>query len=84
MYANFQVSCKLKMNSEGLSYKVHKASKSEVIPVDEIDVANWQRLATGFGIRIFTSNGDLHRFGGFKDTVRDFIAILNLLVFSSD
>jgi len=79
---NTMVSCKLKLNSEGISYKIHKAAKSESIAADDIDVVNWQRLSTGYGFRIFTSKGDLHRFGGFKDTeqsklVKFFSEVLN-------
>jgi hypothetical protein len=40
-----------------------------LIPPDQIDVVNWQRLAGSWGIRIFTKDGLLHRFAGFKEAV---------------
>ena len=45
------------------------ANKSN-IKGDDIDVVNWQRLAGSWGIRMFTKDGNLHRFAGFKEGVR--------------
>ena len=40
----------------------------------QIDVVNWQRLAGGWGIRLFTKDGNLHRFAGFKEAERERVA----------
>jgi hypothetical protein len=40
---------------------------------DKMDVVNWQRLAGSWGIRIFTNEGNLLRFAGFKEVVSTFI-----------
>ena len=37
-------------------------------------MVNWQRLAGTWGIRIFTSDGKLHRFAGFRDNDRERLA----------
>ncbi|KAF2345719.1 FACT complex subunit POB3-like N-terminal PH domain [Trinorchestia longiramus] len=62
------VPCKLKLSDQGIAYRNIKTGKVETLSPSDIEVVNWQRIAGGYGIRIFTSNGILHRFGGFKDS----------------
>ncbi|XP_076062638.1 structure specific recognition protein [Oratosquilla oratoria] len=61
------VPVRLKINDQGLTYKNVKTGKVEQLPSSDIEVINWQRLAGSYGIRIFSTNGTLYRFGGFKD-----------------
>jgi len=37
-------------------------------------MVNWQRLAGGWGIRMFTKEGNLHRYAGFKEAERERVA----------
>ncbi|XP_018014547.1 FACT complex subunit Ssrp1 [Hyalella azteca] len=62
------VPCKLKLSEQGIAFRNLKTGKAETLAPSDIAVVNWQRLSSGYGIRIFTSNGNLHRFGGFKDS----------------
>ena len=59
---------RLKLTDEKMIFKL-KSGKVEQIPKEDIDIVNWQRFAGTWGIRIFTLNGDLHRFAGFRDNV---------------
>jgi structure-specific recognition protein 1 len=51
-------------------YKNSKTGKVEQINGADIDAVNWQRHIGNWGIRLFTKNGNLYRFIGFKDSVR--------------
>lgn len=66
----FQQPGKLKLTDEKVQFKNSKSGKTEVIPQSEIDLAGWQRFAGTWGIRLFTKDGSLHRFAGFKEAVR--------------
>jgi len=59
---------KLKLSEEGITYRNSKTGKVETIKSESLEVLNWQRLAGGWGVRMFTENGDLYRFGGFKES----------------
>jgi len=65
---------KLKLTDEKLVFKVKSGSKQETVAKEEIEVVNWQRLAGTWGIRIFTSDGKLHRFAGFREQDRERLA----------
>lgn len=62
---------RLKMTNQGIVFKNSKTGKVDQIQGPEIDAVNWQRLASGFGIRIMTKGGQLYRFGGFQDNDHD-------------
>ncbi len=49
-------------------------SRKDEISAEDVELVNWQRLAGGWGIRIFTKDGDLKRFAGFKDAERQRLA----------
>ncbi len=74
MLPNFQMSGHLKLTDERIMFSNKKAGKKESISRDDIELVNWQRLAGTWGIRLFTKNGELHRFAGFKDSERDKLA----------
>ena len=74
-FPNFQMDGRLKLTDEKVVFKsATKSGKAETIERNEIELVNWQRLAGTWGIRIFTKNGILHRFAGFKDSERDKLA----------
>uniref|UniRef100_T1GQA6 FACT complex subunit SSRP1 n=1 Tax=Megaselia scalaris TaxID=36166 RepID=T1GQA6_MEGSC len=58
----------------------NKTGKVEQINASDIELVNFQRFVGTWGIRIFTTNGTLHRFSGFKDseTEKDKVAKLCL------
>lgn len=64
----------LKLTDEKIQFTHNKTGKKEAVVADDIDVVNWQRLAGGWGIRIFTKDGNLHRFAGFKEAERERVA----------
>jgi len=69
------VNGKLKLSDKELLFMPSKSSsKHESVSKEDIDIVNWQRLAGSWGIRIFTNNGKLHRFAGFKETEREKLA----------
>ncbi len=61
---------RLKMTDSKLVFKASKSGSKNEIAADQIDMVSWQRLAGTWGIRIFTKEGNLQRFAGFKDAVR--------------
>ena len=66
----FQTNGRLKLTDKEIQFKASdKSRKGETISKGEIELVNWQRLAGTWGIRIFTAEGKLHRFAGFKEAV---------------
>lgn len=49
--------------------KFRAKNKQEEIKKSELEMVNWQRLAGSWGLRVFTKDGDLYRFAGFKEAV---------------
>ncbi|XP_066990072.1 FACT complex subunit Ssrp1 isoform X1 [Macrobrachium rosenbergii] len=62
------VPVRLKLSDQGVTFRNVKTGKVESFAAADIEVVNWQRLAGGYGLRIFTENGNLYRFGGFKES----------------
>jgi len=74
-YRGAMMDGRLKLTDEKVIFKANQKSiKTETIERQEIEFVNWQRLAGSWGVRIFTKNGNLHRFAGFKDSERDRLA----------
>ena len=67
---SIQIPGRMKLTDEKIIFKQSKGGKTEQVNKDDVDLVNWQRLAGTWGIRIFTKNGALHRFAGFKEPVR--------------
>eukprot|EP00096_Caligus_rogercresseyi_P007817 TRINITY_DN2590_c0_g1_i2.p1 TRINITY_DN2590_c0_g1~~TRINITY_DN2590_c0_g1_i2.p1 ORF type:complete len:723 (+),score=269.36 TRINITY_DN2590_c0_g1_i2:105-2273(+) len=65
---------KLKLTDEKISFKHAEKGKVSTIPMENIELVNWQRMAGSWGIRIFDKEGDLTRFAGFKDAERERLA----------
>ncbi|XP_065367490.1 FACT complex subunit Ssrp1 [Calliphora vicina] len=59
---------RLKMSDQQIVFKNNKTGKVEQIAADDIDLINSQKFVGTWGLRIFTKNGNLHRFVGFKDS----------------
>ncbi|KNC34603.1 hypothetical protein FF38_09360 [Lucilia cuprina] len=59
---------RLKMTEQQIVFKNSKTGKVEQIAADDIDLINSQKFVGTWGLRIFTKNGNLHRFVGFKDS----------------
>lgn len=64
----------LKLTDEKISFTHNKSGKRESVKAEEVEMVNWQRLAGGWGIRMFTKDGNLHRFAGFKEAERERVA----------
>merc|ERR1719411_1743876 len=64
----------LKLTDEKVVFAHAKNGKKETVKAEEMELVNWQRLAGGWGIRIFTKEGKLHRFAGFRDNDRERLA----------
>ena len=64
-----QVSGKLKLTDDRLVWK--NKNRKEEFSAKDFELVNWQRLAGSWGIRIFTKEGSLHRFAGFKEAVSE-------------
>lgn len=62
------VPVRLKLSDQGITFRNVKTGKVESLGASDLEVVNWQRLAGGYGLRIFTENGNLYRFGGFKES----------------
>ncbi|XP_037954488.1 FACT complex subunit Ssrp1 [Teleopsis dalmanni] len=59
---------RLKLTEQNIIFKNIKTGKVDQISVDDIDLINSQKFVGNWGLRVFTKNGVLHRFCGFKDS----------------
>lgn len=74
---SFQNPGRLKFTNSNIIFKNSKTGKIEQIGASDVALVNWQKLASGYGLRVFLENGQLHRFGGFREHVcKLFIFIL--------
>jgi len=64
----------LKLTDDKVIFNHSKSGKKDSLKASDIDIINWQRLAGVWGIRIFTKDGELHRFAGFKEAERERVA----------
>jgi len=64
----------LKLTDEKVVFLHAKSGKKDSIKAEDIDLVNWQRIAGVWGIRLFTKDGNLHRFAGFKEADRETVA----------
>ena len=64
----------LKLTDEKIQFTHNKSGKKESVKAEEVEMVNWQRLAGGWGIRMFTKDGNLYRFAGFKEAERERVA----------
>ena len=65
----------MKLTDEKLIFKPgSKSGKTETVERSQLELVNWQRLAGSWGIRVFTKDGNLHRFAGFKDAEKEKLA----------
>ena len=64
----------LKLTDEKVVFSHTKNMKKETVKAEDIELVNWQRLAGGWGIRMFTKDGNLHRYAGFKEAERERVA----------
>ena len=60
----------LKITNEKVVFVHTKSGRKDTVKGSEIELVNWQRLAGVWGIRMFTRDGNLHRFAGFKEPER--------------
>ncbi|MCL4128187.1 UNVERIFIED_CONTAM: hypothetical protein GTU68_024625, partial [Idotea baltica] len=59
---------RLKLSDQGVAYRNVRTGKLDQLSSEEISTIHWQRVAGGYGFRIFSSSGNLYRFGGFKES----------------
>uniref|UniRef100_A0A1I7TWW8 FACT complex subunit SSRP1 n=1 Tax=Caenorhabditis tropicalis TaxID=1561998 RepID=A0A1I7TWW8_9PELO len=57
----------LRLTDKSISFKGDKGGKSVTIQSADIQRLKWQKLGNKPGLRVGTTDGGLHRFGGFKD-----------------
>ncbi|XP_044734685.1 FACT complex subunit Ssrp1 [Chrysoperla carnea] len=65
---------RLKMTDQNIIFKNSKTGKVEQVASSEIDLVNFQKFPSSWGLRIFLKNGALHRFSGFKESEQEKIA----------
>ena len=52
---------RLKLTDNKIVFSHSKSGKKVTVKAEDMELVNWQRLAGGWGIRIFTNDGQLHR-----------------------
>lgn len=62
------------MTNQSIIFKSNKTGKVEQLNSDDIEIVNFQRFVGTFGLRMFTKNGALVRYMGFKPGEEEKIA----------
>jgi len=75
---------KLRVTDKDVIFKYRKSGKTDQFSGANIDLLNWQRLSGDWALRVFLKNGDLYRFGGFKEADHDRIAKFFQQTFSKE
>lgn len=63
---DLQTSGRIKLTDQNIIFKNNKTGKVDQLNGSDIELVNFQRFADSIGLRMFTKNGALHRFTGFK------------------
>ena len=63
---------KLKIQPDGFYFKSGKSGKAFHVSDADLDVVEWMRVARGHEIKIFTKDGNVTKFAGFKESVRQY------------
>ena len=63
------VNGKLKMTDSKIVFKGDKSGSKNEVDANQIEMVSWQRMAGTWGVRVFTKDGGLQRFAGFKEAV---------------
>ncbi|XP_046917740.2 structure specific recognition protein [Dermatophagoides farinae] len=58
---------RLKLASTQIIFKNHKTGKVDNLGYSDIKKISWQRMAGGYCVRIMMNNGQVFRYGGFKE-----------------
>nr|XP_027194676.1 FACT complex subunit SSRP1-like [Dermatophagoides pteronyssinus] len=58
---------RLKLANTQVIFKNHKTGKVDNLNINDIKKISWQRMAAGYCIRIMMKNGQVFRYGGFKE-----------------
>lgn len=61
---------KLKIQPDGFYFKSGKSGKAFHVSDADLDVVEWMRVARGHEMKIFTKDGNVTKFAGFKESVR--------------
>lgn len=61
----------MKITDQTIAFKNSKTGKLESIPIGDIESCQWTRMACKPALRLFLKNGNMMRFGGFADSVRN-------------
>ena len=60
---------KLKIQPDGFYFKSTKSGKAFHVSDGDLDVIEWMRVARGHEVKIFTVDGNVTKFAGFKESV---------------
>ncbi|XP_031557344.1 FACT complex subunit SSRP1-like isoform X2 [Actinia tenebrosa] len=59
---------RLKLHKNGVVFKASKTGKVDQINKDDIEAANWRRVARGHELKVLLKSGAQYRFNGFKES----------------
>lgn len=63
------------MSRQGIIFKNSKTGKVDNIQAGELTEGIWRRVALGHGLKLLTKNGHVYKYDGFRESVRDLVAI---------
>lgn len=66
-----QIAGRLKLSETQIIFKSDKTGKLDTLSSKELKKISWQRMADGSGIRFLMKNGQVFRYGGFKDSDKE-------------
>jgi structure-specific recognition protein 1 len=60
---------RLRLQKDKVVFKLTKTGKVEQIGAGDIHSCHWMKVAQGYELKLMLSNGLVHKFAGFRETV---------------
>ena len=70
---------KLKIQPDGFYFKSSKSGKAFHVSDADLDIVEWMRVARGHEVKVFTKDGNITKFAGFKESVSQWNDIFSVV-----
>lgn len=65
---------RLKLSKQGITFKNSKTGKVDQVHAEDVEKTNWLRVARGYELKLYTNNGGIYKYDGFKDADKENVA----------
>ena len=62
----------MKLSKQGVAFKNSKTGKVDQVHAEDVQKTNWLKVARGYELKLYTNNGSIFKYDGFKDSVSQY------------